>query len=97
MRLKDIKERIHNDLAEKIKEREKCRGSGVYLSESIGYYYMQVGEIFALQKLCEYLGIKTDLVYYDPFETEERMLFADKQSFCDFNKIEQIISEVENE
>ncbi len=28
-------------------------------------------------------------------ETETRMLFADKQSFCDFNKIQQIISEVE--
>lgn len=28
-------------------------------------------------------------------ETETRMLFADKQSFCDFNKILQIINEVE--
>ena len=30
-------------------------------------------------------------------EVNNRMLFADKESFCDFNKILQKISEVENE
>ena len=52
------------------------------------------------QLLQEYDKLKTTLTEIKAIAEEEvhtRMLFADKESFCDFNKILQKISEVEDE
>lgn len=69
MRINDVKRYIKELLEEKQKQRDSTRGSGVYLGENIGAYYMLVGEILLLQNMAEDFKIPYD-ANYSPFETD---------------------------
>lgn len=69
MNIKELKKYVLERRKDIIKSRDCSRGTGVYLGENIGAYYMQVGEFFEIEKLCTLLNLKVES--YDPFETEE--------------------------
>lgn len=71
MNIKKLKQIITEELETVINYREKTRGSGVYLAENIGSYYMIVAEIQTLQNIGELVGVNKKLLEYDPFEKEE--------------------------
>lgn len=71
MNIKELKQIIECNLKASINFREETRGSGVYLAENIGFYYMTIGEISTLQRIGELIGINKELLNYDPYETEE--------------------------
>lgn len=75
--MKDFKIYIKSLLNTVIQKREKTRGTGVYLSENIDDYYINVGEILLLQKICMEIGINIE--QYDPYETEED---DNKYNYC---------------
>lgn len=53
-------------------------GRGCYfLDENIDSYYMNVGEIFLLQKICKEIGINIE--QYNPYEAEED---DNKYNYC---------------
>ena len=64
-------------LNDAVQKREKARGTGVYLAENIDRYYMNVGEILLLQKICKEIGINIE--QYNPYETEED---DNKYNYC---------------
>ena len=69
MNITQIKEYILKRREEIIEERDRCRGTGVYLAENIDRYYTQVGEFFEIDNLCKILNL--DVKPYNPYETEE--------------------------
>lgn len=81
MNIKELRKIITNKLEVTIDYREKTRGSGVYLAESIGTYYMIVGEIQTLQSIGELVGVSKKLLDYDPFEKEED---DDQYNYCGY-------------
>lgn len=75
--MKEFKVYIKSLLNSAIQQREKTRGTGVYLAENMDSYYINVGEIFLLQRICKNIGLIID--EYNPFETEED---DDKFNYC---------------
>ena len=75
--MKDFKKYINSLLYDAVQKREKARGTGVYLAENIDRYYMNVGEILFLQKICKEIGINIEK--YNPYETEED---DNKYNYC---------------
>lgn len=67
--IKNLKIYLKYLLEIEIKNREYCRGTGVYLAENMDRYYSQCAEIHLLQKILKRLGVKVE--DYDPYETEE--------------------------
>ena len=66
----EMKKYIKNELILQQKHRDDTRGSGVFLPESIGSYYMTVGAILVLQELCKAFKILYD-ENYSPWETDK--------------------------
>ena len=64
-----FKKYIKELLEENQERRNSERGTGVYLAENIGSYYMLVGNILLLQSIAEHFKIPYD-TNYSPFETE---------------------------
>lgn len=79
MRIKELRKFITEKLKVEISYRDKCRGSGVYLAENIGNYYMSVDKILTLQAIGKLIGVDENLLNYDPRETEED---DDKFNYC---------------
>lgn len=71
MNIKELRQIITKRLKEDIADRDKTRGTGVYLAENIAAYYMSVGEIFALQNIGSLIGVDKKLLDYTAFETAE--------------------------
>ena len=69
MNLKQIKQYILNRRKEIIRNRDRCRGTGVYLAENIDSYYVQIGQFYEIDGLCKLLNL--DVEPYNPYETEE--------------------------
>lgn len=75
--MKEFKKYINSLLNVAVQKREKARGTGVYLAENIDRYYMNVGEILLLQKICKEIGVNIE--QYNPYETEEE---DNKYNYC---------------
>ena len=75
-----------------IKNRDKCRGTGVYLAENMGSYYIQIGEFYEIENFCRLLQLKVEP--YDPFETDE-----DDEQFNYWGSLGKIgpVKELDNE
>lgn len=69
MTVNEIKEYILKRRNEIIKDRDDTRGSGVYLSENIMNYFIQIGEFYEIDRLCAFLGLTVES--YNPYEKDE--------------------------
>lgn len=90
--IKELKKYVLERRKEIIKNRDECRGTGVYLAENMGPYYIQIGEFYEIEKFCELLQLKVEP--YDPYETEE-----DDEQFNYWGSLGKIgpVKELDNE
>lgn len=79
MKNKELKQIITENLKTEINYREKTRGTGVFLAENIGGYYISIGIISTLQKIGKLIGVDEKLLNYKPEETESD---DDKYNYC---------------
>ena len=90
--IKELKKYVLERRKEIIKNRDECRGTGVYLAENMSSYYIQIGEFYEIEKFCELLQLKVEP--YDPYETEE-----DDEQFNYWGSLGKIgpVKELDNE
>ena len=90
--IKELKKYVLERRKEIIKNRDECRGTGVYLAENMGSYYIQIGEFYEIENFCRLLQLKVEP--YDPFETDE-----DDEQFNYWGSLGKIgpVKELDNE